>query len=270
MTDSLNILAVIAYVAATALTVHSIGSTKTKQKTELKVLRLTLVMGLFLHGSALVMVLGVGNSPNLALGTTVSSVAWLIVVLFLITSLRSPLTSLGILVFPTAAIATLVGWLYPGTLHTPALDSTMAKLHLLIAGLSYGLLSLAVAQSMLLFFLDRLIRKKHPAGLWLSLPSMETMELILFRLIVSGFTLLTATLLTGMVFSDRLFGQPFVLNHHITLAVLAWLSFAVLLGGHHIFGWRGRTAVTWTVSSFVILALGYFGTRFIVEVLLSN
>ena len=242
----------------------------TQGKTELIVLRLAPVIGLFLHGGALVMVLGVGNSPNLALGTTVSSVAWLIVVLFLVSSIRAPLTSLGILVFPTAAIATLVGWLYPGTLHAPALGSIAAISHLLIAGLSYGLLSLAVAQSILLFFLERLIRNKHPAGFWLSFPPMETMELILFRLIVSGFILLTATLLSGMVFSDRLFGKPFVLNHHVTLAVLAWLSFAALLSGHRFFGWRGRTAVNWTVSSFVLLALGYFGTRFILEVLLSN
>lgn len=270
LTDSLNILAVIAYVAATALTIRSMGPTQTQGKTELKALRLVLVVGLFLHGSALATVLGVGNSPNFALGTTVSSVAWIIVMLFLVSSLRAPLTSLGILVLPTAAIATLVGWLYPGTLHAPALGSIAAKFHLLIAGLSFGLLSLAVAQSILLFLLDRLIRNKHPVGFWLSLPPMETMELILFRLIFSGFTLLTVTLISGMVFSDRLFGQPFVLNHHVTLAVLAWLSFAVLLGGHRLFGWRGRTAVNWTLASFVILALGYFGTRFILEVLLSN
>ncbi len=270
MTDNLNILTVIAYVTATALTIRSMRPTQPPGKTELKALRLVLVIGVFLHGSALVTVLGIGNSPNLALGTTVSSVAWLIVVLFFVSSLRAPLTSLGILVLPTAAIATIVGWLYPGASHAPALGSIAAKFHLLIAGLSYGLLSLAVAQSILLFFLDRLIRNKHPAGFWLSLPPMETMELILFRLVVSGFTLLTATLLSGMVFSDRLFGQPFVLNHHVTLAVLAWLSFAILLGGHRFYGWRGRTAVNWTVSSFFILALGYFGTRFILEVLLSN
>ena len=270
MTDSLNILTVIAYVAATALTVRSMGPTQTRGKIKLNVLRLIVVVGLFLHGSALAMVLGVGKSPNFALGTTVSSVAWIIVMLFLVSSLRAPLTSLGILILPTAAIATLVGWLYPGTLHAPALGSIAAKFHLLIAGLSYGLLSLAVAQSILLFFLDRLIRNKHPAGFWLRFPPMETMEVILFRLIVAGFTLLTATLLSGMVFSDRLFGQAFVLNHHVTLTVLAWVSFGVLLGGHRFFGWRGRTAVNWTVSSFVILALGYFGTRFILEVLLSN
>ena len=270
MTDSLNILAVIAYVAATMLTIRWMRPAQTQGKPDLKTLRLVLTVGLFLHGSALVPVLGAGNSPNLALGTTLSSVAWLIVMLFLVSSLRAPLTSLGILILPTATIATLVGWLYPGTSHAPALDSIAAKTHLLIAGLSYGLLSLAVAQSILLLSLDRLIRNKHPAGFWLSLPPVETMELILFRLIVSGFTLLTLTLITGMVFSDHLFGQPFVLNHHVTLAVLAWLSFAVLLGGHWLFGWRGRTAVNWTLASFVILVLGYFGTRFILEVLLSN
>ena len=270
MTDSLNILAVIAYMAATALTIRWMGLAQTQGKSDLKALRLVLAAGLLLHGSALVTILGAGDSPNLALGTTLSSVAWLIVVLFIVSSLRAPLTSLGILILPTAAIAVLVGWLYPGASHAPALGSIAAKTHLLIAGLSYGLLSLAVAQSILLFYLDRLIRNKHPAGFWLSLPPMETMELILFRLIFSGFILLTVTLISGAVFSDHLFGQPFVFNHHVTLAVLGWLSFAILLGGRWLFGWRGRTAVNWTLAGFVILVLGYFGTRFILEVLLSD
>ncbi|HIC21617.1 MAG TPA: cytochrome C biogenesis protein, partial [Gammaproteobacteria bacterium] len=40
--------------------------------------------------------------------------------------------------------------------------------------------------------------------------------------------------------------------------------------GRWLFGWRGRTAVNWTLAGFVILVLGYFGTRFILEVLLSD
>ncbi|GIT49185.1 MAG: hypothetical protein Ct9H300mP14_11130 [Gammaproteobacteria bacterium] len=128
MTDSLNILAVIAYVAATALTIRSMGPTRTQGTTELKALRLVLVVGLFLHGSALATVLGIGDSPNLALGTTVSSVAWLIVMLFLVSSLRAPLTSLGILILPTAAIATLVGWLYPGTVSCAGIGQYCCKI----------------------------------------------------------------------------------------------------------------------------------------------
>jgi ABC-type uncharacterized transport system permease subunit len=46
--------------------------------------------------------------------------------------------------------------------------------------------------------------------------------------------------------------------------------FAVLLAGHHFYGWRGRTAVRWTMSGFVFLLLAYLGTQFVLEVLLRR
>ena len=97
-------------------------------------------------------------------------------------------------------------------------------------------------------------------------PALETMESLLFQLILAGFVLLTVTVLSGTVFSEQVFGQPFVLSHHVVLSVLAWLTFAVLLAGRRLFGWRGRSAIRWTLTGFVLLALAYFGTRFVLEV----
>jgi len=141
---------------------------------------------------------------------------------------------------------------------------------MLIACLAYGFLSLAVAQSLLLVTLEKLIRHRHPAGFLSNLPPMETMEGVLFQLINAGFVLLTITLISGGIFSEQLFGRALLLNHHATLAVLAWLSFAALITGRRMFGWRSRTAVTWTLTSFILLVLGYFGTRVVLEVILAS
>ena len=46
--------------------------------------------------------------------------------------------------------------------------------------------------------------------------------------------------------------------------------FAVLLWGHRFYGWRGRVAVRWTVSGFVLLLLAYLGSKFVLEVLLQR
>jgi ABC-type uncharacterized transport system permease subunit len=43
--------------------------------------------------------------------------------------------------------------------------------------------------------------------------------------------------------------------------------FAVLLIGRMRFGWRGRSAVQWTLSGFAVLAVAYFGSKFILEYL---
>jgi ABC-type uncharacterized transport system permease subunit len=59
-------------------------------------------------------------------------------------------------------------------------------------------------------------------------------------------------------------------NHHTVLALLAWVSLIILIAGRLAFGWRGRIAILWTGTGFALLALGYFGTRFVVEVMLGS
>ena len=63
---------------------------------------------------------------------------------------------------------------------------------------------------------------------WLRvLPPLTELETLLFRTIAVGFALLTATLLTGMMFVENLFAQHLV--HKTVLSVLSWIVFGVLL-----------------------------------------
>jgi ABC-type uncharacterized transport system permease subunit len=96
------------------------------------------------------------------------------------------------------------------------------------------------------------------------------MERLLFRVILAGFVFLTLTLATGIVFSETLFGQAMKFNHKTLFAVISWLIFAALLTGRHLYGWRGRTALRWTVAGFVALLLAYVGSRFVLEVILRR
>ena len=95
------------------------------------------------------------------------------------------------------------------------------------------------------------------------------MENVLFQMVYLGFALLTLTLLSGALSSGKMFGQALLFNHHTILALLAWISLAVLVLGRLLLGWRGRAAVLWTGLGFFLLATGYFGTRFVLEILLA-
>jgi ABC-type uncharacterized transport system permease subunit len=53
-------------------------------------------------------------------------------------------------------------------------------------------------------------------------------------------------------------------------AILSWLVFGGLLLGRHFRGWRGRTALVWTITGFTLLLLAYLGTQFVLEVLLGR
>lgn len=65
-----------------------------------------------------------------------------------------------------------------------------------------------------------------------------------------------------------MFAQHLV--HKTVLGIIAWLVFAVLLWGRWRFGWRGRTAIRWTLSGAVTLMLAYFGSKLVLELLLHR
>jgi len=102
------------------------------------------------------------------------------------------------------------------------------------------------------------------------LPALLTMERLLFRLIAFGFSLLTLTVLSGFVFSEQLFGTAFRWDHKTVFTLLSWLLFGALLAGRVWRGWRGKTALRFTLTGFATLLLAYVGSRFVLEVVLHR
>ena len=92
-------------------------------------------------------------------------------------------------------------------------------------------------------------------------------EALLFEMIGAGFVLLTLALLSGFMFLEDMFAQHLV--HKTVLSIAAWVVFGSLLWGRFKSGWRGQKALIWTLSGFVVLMLAYFGTKFVLELVLS-
>ena len=91
---------------------------------------------------------------------------------------------------------------------------------------------------------------------------------VLLTTVGAGFVLLTATLLTGVLFVQDLFAQHLV--HKTVLSVLSWLLFGGLLLGRWRRGWRGRIAVRWTLSAMALLVLAFFGSKAVLELVLHR
>jgi ABC-type uncharacterized transport system permease subunit len=94
------------------------------------------------------------------------------------------------------------------------------------------------------------------------------MEDLMFEMIGIGFILLTLALLSGFAFLDDMFAQHLV--HKTVLSVVAWLVFGGLLLGRRLWGWRGRKAISWTLTGFGILILAYFGSKLVLELILHQ
>ncbi|MGI9327287.1 MAG: cytochrome C assembly family protein [Pseudomonadales bacterium] len=192
----------------------------------------------------------------------------LIATLFVLAaSLFAPVRNLLLFAFPAsaAAVALTLGSSEPtpvGELSTPLV------IHILFAIVAYGILIMAAAQSLLLSYQERHLKQHVSGGLLQVLPPLETMERLLFAMLWLGIGILTLAIVTGFAYLDDLFAQRVV--HHTVLACLSWLVYAVLLTGRRLFGWRGTTAVRFTLLAFGLLVLGYLGSKFVIEVLLAQ
>jgi ABC-type uncharacterized transport system permease subunit len=140
--------------------------------------------------------------------------------------------------------------------------------HILLSMGAAALFLAAAVTAFILVFMERRLRARRIADLPAVLPPLDSLEKVMFRLIGAGFVLLTLALLTGFVFVTNLWTQH--LQHKTILSCVAWIIFGVVLIGRTRYGWRGRAAVTGTLSGFGFLILSYFGSKFVLEYLLGR
>ncbi len=141
-------------------------------------------------------------------------------------------------------------------------------LHVVLSMGSAGMFAIAAILVVLLALQDSALRGGRTRGWLATLPPVESLERALFSVIAIGEAALTVAILAGLLFVTDLFAQHLV--HKTALALVAWAIFACLLFGHWRFGWRGRTAARYTIAGFVVLAIAYFGSKFVLEILLGR
>ncbi len=230
--------------------------------------RVLLPLALLAHGALIYQsMLGYGNI-RLGFGNSLSTILWLTALVYWVSSQGTPLARLQSWVSGLAAASVLGMALFTNTHVIPNSQALALRAHLVVSFLAYGLLAVAALHAVLMTLLEK---RLHRGGFMRdNAPPLLTLEAMLFRSIGIGFALLTLAVVSGVFFSEELFGQALQFSHKIVLAILSWLVFGGLLLGRHFRGWRGRTALVWTITGFTLLLLAYLGTQFVLEVLLGR
>ncbi|MBI2382616.1 MAG: cytochrome c biogenesis protein CcsA [Gammaproteobacteria bacterium] len=220
------------------------------------------------HGVQLGLALTHNGALVIGVGAALSLFSWQAALLLWLLCLRQPLQTLGLALFPLAALAAVLGAVLPPAESTPLIVGWRAQSHVLISLMTAGLLTLAAAQALFLALQDRFLHRHRQEGLVQSLPPLQTMERLLFQLIGLGFFMLSLTLLSGLWFIRDWFAQHLV--HKTVLSLTAWVIFGVLLWGRSRYGWRGRTAIHWALAGYATLVLAYFGSKLVLEEILGR
>jgi ABC-type uncharacterized transport system permease subunit len=218
-----------------------------------------------------------GSGWRLGFGPILSATLWIGVLVLWVEGLSVRVQPLRRLVMPFAALASVLPLAFPGADLSAQAERPLFVPHLVVGTLAYGVLALAALHAVLMMATERALhggRGGVPgtrfARFLEDVPPLLVLERILFRFIAVGFAFLSLTALSGLLFSEEVFGRPFVADHKSIFALIAWCVFAVLLVGRWLWGWRGRTALRLTLGGFAFLLLAYVGSRFVLEVVLGR
>lgn len=174
---------------------------------------------------------------------------------------------LGLIVLPATMICLVLNLILSSSTSPVPVDPGI-QTHIITSIIAFSILCLAAVQSILLLIQNRHLKQHTAPGILRALPSLHENEATLFQSIGVGVTILTLALVSGLIFLDDIFAQHLV--HKTTLSILAWIVFITLLWGRVQFGWRGKTATSWTLGGFSFLILAYFGSKFVLELILQR
>lgn len=186
---------------------------------------------------------------------------------FVVFSLYRPILSLGILAVPLACLGVTIG--YFGTVsYQPIEIGPLLAVHILLSFAAYCLLLMAAVQGVLIRLQIRELKHKTIHRFWVSrLPALQSMEALLFDMILMGFVILSIALGLGFAATYDVITQH--IAHKMAFSVISWLVFGLLIIGHYRYGWRGKRAANFAIYGFVLLAIGFVGSKAVLEMLMS-
>ncbi|GGW71619.1 cytochrome C assembly family protein [Alishewanella tabrizica] len=205
------------------------------------------------------------EGQNFNLSNVSSLVCWLITLSITLTSLRTPAILLLPLVYTFAAVLLLTTLVVPSSVQIQHLQHSPGLIaHITLAFTAYVVLLMATLYSVQVAYISYKLKHKDFSGVSRFLPPLMQAENLQFRLLAAGTLLLALGLLSGIPYTTNW------LEHKSLLSSLALGIFILLCWGHARLGWRGKTAITLTLTGTILLTLAYFGSRFVKEVLLNR
>jgi ABC-type uncharacterized transport system permease subunit len=234
------------------------------------IVNLALITGLITH-AALIYITTVSNGINLNFSNSLLIVSWVTVFFYFLINKRMQFNGLeNLTLFP----AILIILCHPILKNNQFIEMQMSInsiIHVIIAILSYSLLTVgAILSIFILLFEKNLTKKEKATEDFTSSFSLLSMEDILFKIYWLGFILLSITLFSGILFTNEIFGTSILWNHKTIFSLMAWVVYGTMLLGRVKYGWRGKKAVIFSLIAFILLILSYFGTKFVLEFLLKN
>jgi ABC-type uncharacterized transport system permease subunit len=190
-----------------------------------------------------------GVHPGYSVREALGFSSWLLVGGYLIWAIRGRLTLLGAFVAPAAMVVLAAARLSPSGEALPGL-TWLGRIHISLAALGVALFALAtLVAGMYLLEQRNLKRKRFDRVLFRRGVALDSLDTLVYRLVLVGFPIFTASIVLGVVWMAQR-GASFARIEY-PLALIAWGTFASILVARAR-GWRGRRSAQLTILGFSV------------------
>jgi len=195
-----------------------------------------------------------------------SLLAFLIMVVFMLTYMIYKTTTPGIVVFPLVFLLTFVAATgqQPLVFASPVMKKGWLAMHILMIFTGYAALFLSFGASILYLIQERALKSKGKigSGMFSRLPALQVIDDIGYRSLMLGFPFMTLGLIAGIVVAEGTYGRLDYFDPKILLSVLMWAVYLVMVFIRLNAGWRGRRAALLASVAFVAAIVAWIANYF--------
>lgn len=207
-----------------------------------------------------------GQMPVNNMHQTLTVTAWALVGVFLLLHFKIPVKILGTYAAPLSAVIMLAAVQFPQ--ETAVQPHSLLKgfwlvVHILTIFIGDAAFALAAGVGALYLLQERNIKTKTRGFFFKRLPSLDLLDSSGYACIVTGFTMLTIGLVSGMVYAKFVWGRFWAWDPKEVWSAISWIFYAVLLHERLAVGWRGRRAAVMAIIGFVVLLFTFLGVNFL-------
>ena len=196
-----------------------------------------------------------GHVPFAGAYESLVMVAWSIVLVWHILESFTKMRAVGLYVLPVVLVLLTVAWVeyQPPAGLVPALRSDIVVLHVIVMLTAIGCLYVAGGAAIIYLIEEALLRRHHSDGVLGRLPSLGTLEKLVYHATLVGLPFLTAGMLAGIIRAETYNVPDWWLDPMVLLALGAWALYAALLWGRVRADWVGSRIAWLAVSGLVVL-----------------
>lgn len=230
---------------------------------------IALIAGWVIHLTAIILRwIEIGHVPLSNQFEFLSFFAWATVSIYLFTELQTKQKIIGSFAVPVVWGLMGVSWLSHSGANKadgiPAiLQSPWFVIHVSVAVVSFAAFAMAFAVAIIYLLQEYHLKHKTNGSIFRRLPPLQILDNLSYRSVVLGFTFLTVTLISGMIWSQQISGKFWVWDPKITTAVATWIIFGAYLHARLTAGWQGRRSALIATIGFAAVLLT-FGISYIV------